>query len=132
MIAIEISTALAMLLVLLMQRPGVTTPEYARKHNQESLQRKRAAAAQIAANQFREGHATANWVFYRAGGIALWGVGLCIVILSAPHLFNSDWPDSKVAGFGLVLQLVGSVLYVFWGLLAYRTISKAVRAQGNE
>jgi hypothetical protein len=131
-ITLEIVTAVAMLLVLLMQRPGVTTPEYAKKHDQENLQRQRAEAAKVAAREFRERHAIANFAFYKAGGIALWGVGLCIVILSAPHLFDSGWPDSVGAQIGLLLQVLGSVLYVFWGLRARRSVSKAVHAQATK
>jgi hypothetical protein len=132
MIALEIVTALAMVLVLLRQWPGVTSVQYARKHGQEELQQKRAAAAKLAEKQFGERHAFANVILNRAGGVLLWGVGLCIVILSAPHIFDSGWPHSGVASFGLAIQLVAAALYVFWGLIASRAISKAVHAQGSE
>jgi hypothetical protein len=132
MITFEIVTALAMVLVLLRQWPGVTSVQYAKKHNQVELQEKRAAAAKMAEKEFGQRHAVANVILNRAGGVLLWGVGLCIVILSAPHIFDTGWPHSAVASFGLAIQLVAAVLYVFWGLIASRTISKAVHAEGSE
>ena len=132
LIEFEILTALAIVLVFLRQRPGVTTVQYAAKHNQVERQRKRAEAARRAEVEFGEQHRSAQFILYKAGGFSLWVAGLCVVIVSAPNEINPKWFDSAITGLGIGMQLVATVLYVFWGILASRNISKAVRTQAGE
>jgi len=127
-IAFEVLTGMALFLVILIQRPGVVTPQYAQKHNRVATQQKKAEIAKSAEQQFGDDHPVARFIVLKAGGLAIWVGGLCLVIVSAPHAFDPKWVDSALIGFGLVIQLLATVLVVFWGVLASREISKAVHS----
>ncbi len=127
-IAFEVVTAVTGFLIVAIQRPGCTTPQYALKHGKVDLNRKRVEAAKVAETRFGEDHCVAHFILYRAGGFALWGGGLCVVIVSAPRVLSPAWINSAIIGAGLAVQLVAWVLWVFWGILSSRSISKAVHA----
>jgi hypothetical protein len=131
-IVFEVVTAMTILLVLLIQRPGVTTTRYALKHHQEELQQKRREAAKLAEDQFGRQHRVAQFILYKAGGIGLWVAGLCVVIVSAPKVLSPRWLNSAFIGSGLGVQVAATSLFVFWGLRSSRSIWKAVRAKSSE
>jgi len=131
-VVFEIATAVTGFLILLIQRPGVTTPQYAEKHGNFEVNQKRAEAANVAEARFVDDHAVARFILGRAGGFALWGGGLCVVIVYSPRVLNPAWIDSAIIGLGLAVQLVAWVLWVFWGLISARTISRAVDAVTEE
>jgi hypothetical protein len=127
LVEFEILTALAMGLVLLVQRPGVHTPRYAAKRGQSASQQKRSEAARLTEERFGEEHPVARLVLFKAGGILLWVAGLAIVITAAPDVWNSQTATDAITGVGLAIQAVGAGLFVIWGLILSRSIARAVR-----
>jgi hypothetical protein len=129
-ILFEVVTAVSMFGIILMQRPGVPTEKFAKKHGWLDLQQRREIAAENAERQFAIDHPFAARMCFRAGGILFWGAGLCFVIVSAP--ISTDSVRLASVSLGLVVQAVATIVYVGAGLMASRAISRAVHAVEGE
>jgi hypothetical protein len=129
LITLEILAAVSMLLILLVQRPGIPTEKYALRHNQVDFQRRRSEVAVATERDFAESHPIAKIILFRAGGILLFVAGLSVILVSAPLTFDPKWIVKVLIGLGLAIQLVSVVLWDFWGLALARRISRNVRSQ---
>ena len=106
----------------------MVTEKYAAAHGQLEVQRKKAQAARFTEDRFIDENAVAKFVIGKGGGFGLWALGLCIVIVAAPRLWNPQWINTAIIGFGLAVQFAATILIVYWGVRLSRAISRAVRA----
>jgi hypothetical protein len=127
-IGFEVLAVISMLIVLLIQRPGVATEKYAQRHDQVELQRERAQVAKATEKNFGASHPTANFILFRGGGVMLFAGGLAIILVSAPLDFDPKWITSVLIGVGLAIQIAAVVLTDFWGVSLSIQISKSVRS----
>lgn len=126
-VTLEIIAGLSMVLILLIQRPGVPSEKYAIRNDLVEFQRRRSEVAAATEREFGESHPVARLILFRAGGLLLFVSGLSIVLVTAPLEFDPKWIANVLIGFGLTVQLVAVVLYDYWGLSLSRKISKSVR-----
>jgi hypothetical protein len=128
-ITLEVLAVISMVIVLLLQRPGVSTEKYAIRHDQVDFQRRRSDVASATEREFGDSHPVAKLILFRAGGLLLFVGGLTVVLVSSPLTFNPRWIVSILIGLGLAIQLLAVVLFDFWGLALSRQISRNVRSE---
>jgi hypothetical protein len=131
-IAFEVVTAASLVVVVLMQRPGLKNESYSRKHNIWQTQRRKLSMARQAELEYWQRHSLVRLVMDHGRGLIAYAVGFGIVLLSTPGSIHPDWTNHLIFAVGLVIQLLATVSYDVCGVLTFRRISRALQEAESE
>ena len=128
LVAFEIVTFLAIVVVVLSQRPGIKNQRYAAKRRISDRNRRRLEVAKEAEREFWNEHPMAEKIMSHGQGLILFAVGFGFVIVSYPGGFaTAQWSNDFGLAVGLVIQAVATIWFVVAGAAAARRIRASIR-----
>jgi hypothetical protein len=127
-IVIEILLLLSMVVVFLMQRPGVTTEGFARRHNELELNRRRVALVDAAYEDYYQRHPVAQFLVAKGGGFVLFVTGGGLMYVASPRIWQPDWINTAIIALGFGVQVVATVVCDVMGIKEWRHLIDVVRS----
>ena len=124
----ELLTAFSLLVVMVIQKPGVKNKAYSQKHGIADVQNEYRRIADQTERDFWRKYPIVGIIVDRSRGVILWSCGFAFMTISSPYPFSPASIWTAIFWLGIAIQIVATVWYVTCGSITSYKVARALRS----